>query len=118
MKSNKTKANSLSPIEDVTSRDIPWLVRTLLAVRAGGICEFDGCRNYLLEHPLTLTPGNFAEVAHIVAFKPDGPRGHDGERPIRINDADNLMLLCPTCHKLVDDHPTDYPRKTLEEYKR
>jgi hypothetical protein len=118
MKSNRAKANPLSPIEDVTSRNIPWPVRTLLAVRAGGICEFDGCRNYLLEHPLTLTAGNFAEVAHIVAFKPDGPRGQDGERPININDADNLMLLCPTCHKLVDDHPTDYTRKTLEEYKR
>jgi hypothetical protein len=28
------------------------------------------------------------------------------------------MLLCPQCHKLIDDHPKDYTRRTLTEYKR
>ena len=28
------------------------------------------------------------------------------------------MLLCPQCHKLIDDHPEDYTRRTLTEYKR
>ena len=77
----------------------------MLFVRAGGRCEFDGCNSYLLEHHLTLTEGNFAEIAHVVAFKPDGPRGHEGTRPEEIHDVDNLMLLCPRCHKLIDDHP-------------
>ena len=27
------------------------------------------------------------------------------------------MLLCPGCHKLIDDHPREYTRKTLREYK-
>jgi len=27
------------------------------------------------------------------------------------------MLLCPQCHKLIDDHPNDYSRKALEQYK-
>jgi hypothetical protein len=89
----------------------------MLFVRAGGRCEFDGCNTYLLEHHLTLTDGNFAEIAHVVAFKPDGPRGREGSRPEDINDVNNLMLLCPRCHKLIDDNPQGYTRKTLEEYK-
>ena len=89
----------------------------LLFTRAGGRCEFDGCNKYLLEHYLTLTPGNFAQVAHIVAFSEDGPRGK-GERPSDINDTKNLMLMCPACHKLVDDNPERFTRLTLEGYKK
>jgi len=56
-------------------------------------------------------------MAHIVAFREDGPRGSNGRRPVDINNADNLMLLCPVHHKLIDDHPRDYTRATLESYK-
>src|SRR5260370_41541777 len=28
------------------------------------------------------------------------------------------MLLCPQCHKLIDDKPKDYTRGALSEYKR
>jgi len=106
-----------SPVVPLQTRSIFPLARLALFVRAGGRCEFDGCNRYLLEHPVTLTEGNFAEVAHVVAFKPDGPRGKEGTRPKNINDANNLMLLCPQCHKLIDDHPAEYTRRTLEEYK-
>ena len=104
-----------SPV--TTARGVKPLTRLLLFVRAGGICEFDGCNRYLLEHHVTLTEGVFAEMAHIVAFKPDGPRGRSGARPVDINDVRNLMLLCPTCHKLIDDCPDDYTREALEKYK-
>jgi hypothetical protein len=82
----------------VVSRSIKDLPRLLLFVRAGGRCEFDGCNDYLLQHPLTLIPGNFAQMAHIIAFKEDGPRGNAALRPSYINDVGNLMLLCPQCH--------------------
>lgn len=89
----------------------------LLAVRAGGRCEFGGCNVFLFEHPLTLTAGNFSQFAHIVAFNVRGPRGQTGARPSDINSIENLMLLCPVCHKLVDDHPVQYPRELLEQSK-
>ena len=101
----------------VLVRKIPEPTRLLLCVRAGGRCEFDGHNDYLFEHPITLHQGNFAEMAHIVAFKKAGSRGMKN-RPDDINNVDNLMLLCPTCHKLVDDHPLEYPRERLEGYKR
>jgi hypothetical protein len=100
------------------SRSILPAAKILLAARAGGRCEFAGCNEYLFEHPLTLTDGNFSQHAHIVAFSEDGPRGHEGARPQDINIVDNLMLLCPLCHKLIDDNPGDYARSVLEKYKQ
>jgi SMODS-associated and fused to various effectors sensor domain/HNH endonuclease len=112
-RTNKKQALVVS----VPSRQIASLTRLLLFVRAGGRCQFDGCNEYLLEHPVTLTEGNFGQLAHIVAFSKEGPRGEVSSRPRNINDVNNLMLLCPICHKLIDDHPEQYTVATLEKYK-
>jgi hypothetical protein len=118
-RTNRRKSNRPEPSSAVVtiSRKIAPLTRLLLFVRTGGRCEFDGCNKYLLEHHVTLTEGNFAQMAHIVAFKVAGPRGREGPRLEDINDVGNLMLLCPECHKLIDDHPADFTLKTLREYK-
>ncbi|MEX0909683.1 MAG: SAVED domain-containing protein [Candidatus Paceibacterota bacterium] len=105
-----------SPVTDVT-RSVKANVRLQLCVSGGGRCEFDGCNEYLFEHPLTLTRGNFSEAAHIVAFKENGARGKHEDRPLDINGIDNLMLLCQRCHKLIDDNPGDYSKTALVEYK-
>ncbi len=106
-----------SPVIEVTRRT-SQVTRLLLFVRAGARCQFDGCNEFLLEHPLTVAEGNFAQMAHIVAFSHQGPRGEARPRPVRINDVANLMLLCPQCHKLIDDQPDRYTIGTLEKYKR
>jgi hypothetical protein len=108
-----------SPVTRVNvSRDIRDVTRILLCVRAGGRCEFDGCNKYLFRHHLTHAAENFSQMAHIVAFKPDGPRGRSGRRPKEINSVDNLMLLCPECHHLIDKQHDEYPREVLEKYKQ
>lgn len=112
----RKNADAVSPVTRVT-RDIPAPTRIALFVRAGGRCEFDGCNRYLLEHHLTLKEGNFAQMAHIVAFSLDGPRGKN-RRPQNISDLANLMLVCHPCHKLIDDNPETYPVPVLEGYKQ
>jgi HNH endonuclease len=64
-----------------------------------------------------LQSGNFSEYAHVVAFSDTGPRRHAAGRLDDINEVDNLMLLCATCHKLIDDRPSDYPVEVLRSYK-
>jgi len=56
-------------------------------------------------------------MAHIVAFNEGGPRGKAALRPDYINDVSNLMLLCPQCHKLIDDQPNQYSVSVLQKYK-
>jgi hypothetical protein len=111
----KKKNSTASPVH--TPRNVKPATRILLAVAAGGRCEFAGCNEYLFEHPLTLRDGNFSEMAHVVAFSVDGPRGKDGVRPKDVNELRNLMLLCRRDHKHIDDNPADFPRTVLERYK-
>ena len=113
------KSSPDSAVVKVPSRDISEKTKLILYVIAGGWCEFEGCDNYLIKHPLTHDPGNFAQMAHIVAFKEEGPRGKSANRPKDINALENLMLLCQPCHHLVDkERPQDYPREKLEAFKR
>jgi hypothetical protein len=44
---------------------------------------------------------HIAEAAHIVAEKPDGPRGA-ADRPADIDGLANLVLLCPSDHRIID----------------
>lgn len=88
-----------------------------LVARAGGRCEFRGCNEFLYTHPLTGEVGNFGENAHIVAFREGGPRGDAPDRPIDIDDVDNLMLLCRRDHKLIDDNEDRYTVEELRAHK-
>lgn len=107
-----------SPVEAVTSRSVPAAVKEALIAGSAGRCEFRGCNTYLYAHPLTGEGGNFAEKAHVVAFRKKGPRGDEGERPSDIHGIGNLMLLCAPCHTLIDNNPRQYPREELEAHKR
>lgn len=48
------------------------------------------------------------DEAHIVAESPDGPRGKSPLTREERNRYDNLLLLCKTEHKQVDDQPGTY----------
>jgi hypothetical protein len=118
MSDDDSRKNTAPNSPVVQARGIRPFVQLQIFVRSGGRCEFSGCNKDIMEHPTTLAAGNFAQMAHVVAFKPDGPRGQEGERPIDINNISNLMLLCLDCHHLVDTQPQDYPRAKLEGFKR
>ncbi|SNS44357.1 hypothetical protein SAMN05443665_100470 [Actinomadura meyerae] len=69
------------------------------------------------------TPGgadyHIAEAAHIVAEKPGGPRGAV-DRPADIDGIDNLVLLCPSDHRMIDkgDGRRVWSRRKLLQLKR
>jgi len=109
-----------APVRDVGRRTIGEKRQLLLWVRAGGRCEFDGCNEYLFKHHVTLDAVKLAQIAHIVAFKPGGPRGNDPRRPDDIHAVENLMLLCHRCHALIDDKEMapKYTREQLQRFKQ
>jgi hypothetical protein len=104
-------------VRDV-SRSIPDRTRLMLAVAAGGRCEFAGCNDVLFEHHLTLRGGVFGQNAHIIAYSEDGPRASGESGTAEVHDISNLMLLCPKCHKQVDDEPGRFPVDVLRQYKQ
>lgn len=65
-------------------------------------CQFDGCGEDLSSHFATDEPANYSYLAHIVASSVDGPRGDAVLSPLLADDAENIMLLCDKCHRLID----------------
>ena len=70
-----------------------------------------------MQDDITWQQFNGANIAHIVASSPDGPRG--SEESYDLSDKlENLMLLCPTHHKEVDEDVEQYTVEHLKEIKR
>ena len=88
--------------------------------RSGGICARPGCGVVLYEDPVFFKTRPFGELAHNVAASPDGPRGDAKRSPQFSDDPDNLILLCPNCHTLVDKPgwQQDYPEALLAQWKQ
>lgn len=85
------------------TRYIEQAVQNELWGRAAGRCEFPQCNLPLYRSPVTLERVNVAQKAHIYSFSEDGPRGRGpyGRNGV-INEIENLMLLCHSCHKTID----------------
>ena len=60
---------------------------------------------------------HFAEMAHIIAASPIGPRG-DEKGLVTSDYYENLILLCPTCHTMIDKAPDEFPDGTVIGWKR
>lgn len=98
--------------------DIPDKVKHQLWAASGGRCEYDGCNKSLWGDPLTKAKFSTAYIAHIVAEKPDGPRGDKILSPKLAHEFSNLMLLCDVCHRHIDKHDVaGHPVKLLQNMK-
>jgi hypothetical protein len=57
------------------------------------------------------------DECHIVARKPDGPRGDPSIPETEVDAYSNLILLCKIHHKLIDDQPNTYTSAALRSQK-
>lgn len=89
----------------------------ILGFLSGNRCAFPGCDELLVAKATERDPAAVVgEFAHIVAASSDGPRGSekfDGD----INGHENLILLCPTHHDVVDNQPNTYSSQDLRVWK-
>lgn len=96
-------------LEGIGDMAIGGPARKVLWARSGNLCAYPEC-NQLLTHDLhdeeseTLKASGIplGEEAHIISGRPDGPR-YDPNYPMENADTyENLILLCPTHHRLID----------------
>lgn len=82
-------------------------------------CAFPNCRQPLVAKKTDQDDAKvLGEIAHVVAHEEDGPRG-DEAYPTELRDRyDNLILLCPTHHTLVDKQPNTYSIEELRSWKQ
>lgn len=90
----------------------------LLWGRAASRCAFPDCRIELTQDSqATSSSLPIGEQAHIVAKEPNGPRGESLLTKEERDSYANLILLCPTHHKIIDKNPEDYPVEKLHVFK-
>jgi hypothetical protein len=58
------------------------------------------------------------DECHIVARSPDGPRGDASWTENQLDAQSNLILLCKTHHKLIDDQPNTFNTDILRAIKQ
>ena len=83
---------------------------------AAGFCQNPSCLRALF--PDQDTDFHIAEMAHIIAASDYGPRTNTNADLEYRKSYDNLLILCPTCHRTVDKAPERYPCHQLIQWKR
>ncbi len=78
---------------------------------AASVCSFSLCNKKLIN-----AGSPTGQICHIIAKNLRGPRGKHTISDI--DGIDNLILLCPEHHKIIDDNPDQYTVEVLQTYKR
>lgn len=96
---------------------IPAKTQFKLWLAAGGRCEL--CNDDVYVDGFTLKEGNWSNIAHIISWTPNGPRGDKGLSSKLATDFSNLMLMCAKHADLIDtiNYLKEYPTEKLREMK-
>lgn len=86
---------------------------------SGNQCAHPECTNNVIEPATEKSDAAvIAQICHIYAFSTNGPRGKAGLTNEELNSPENLILLCPNHHVVVDKQHETYPVELLKKWKR
>ena len=94
----------------ISQRDIK-----ILWALSGNCCSFPGCFNELITKETEFSI--LAEMAHIIAQSPGGPRGVSTLSQKERDSYENLILLCPFHHTIIDNDRNTWTVDKLHEIK-
>lgn len=91
----------------------------ILFALSGNQCAYPECANNIIEPATEYSPELVTgQISHIYAIRKKGPRGKPGLTQEELNSPENLILLCPTHHAIVDGQHKSYPPEMLKHWKR
>ncbi len=99
-----------------TRKAIPTEIRLRLFASSAGHCQRPECLDSLYPEELNGFK-HIAEMAHVLPHGKLGPRSTEAAEEYEADSFENLILLCPTCHTIIDKNPDAYPRQILLEWK-
>jgi len=83
--------------------------RHVLYFRSGNQCAFPRCNRELVEEKAESDKHSIVGIiCHIKGQKPRSARYDPNMSDEERNGVDNLVVFCPTHHKIVDDQPNEY----------
>jgi len=100
------------------SRKYPPADVKILYGLAAARCAFSHCRQELvLEETAKDKTKQIGEIAHIIAHSEGGPRFDPSYPKENLDSYENWVLLCPTCHNIVDSQEGKYDVQFLRALK-
>lgn len=92
--------------------------KEMLWMRSGGYCQNPGCHNDFIVFFQDGTLSSIDELAHIIGKSNNGPRGESNMDTVERDEYDNIILLCPICHTLIDKSTKQFPVEMLLNWKQ
>lgn len=89
--------------------------RNKLFANSGGFCQRPECNENLFK-TFTKTEIHIAEIAHIISVN-DGARSVKKLTATEKGSYENLILLCPNCHTIIDKAEADFPEDLIKKWK-
>ncbi len=99
-------------------RRIPIATQRILWASSGGYCQNPSCNTDLFAFFESGDITSIEELAHIIGFSTNAARGKSKLSKGQRNSFDNIILLCPTCHTLIDKAKKHYSVSILGRWKR
>jgi hypothetical protein len=101
----------------MSSTSIPDRVKRLIWSRSAGYCQRPSCNADVFCFFADGSVTSIDELAHIIAEKSGGPRGASELTTNERSTFENILLLCPSCHTLIDKNPEKFPVDVLLGWK-
>lgn len=93
-------------------------IKVLFAL-SGNQCAHPDCTNLVIEPATEQSDVHVAaQICHIYAISSNGPRGKSGLDQKELNSPENLILLCPHHHGIVDGQHETYSVTQLKKWKQ
>jgi hypothetical protein len=107
--SEKTEARLIPVLRRRLQPHVNAQTRRQAFIRAGFKCSFPGCG-------VPFGEDGIGEIAFIANPNPNGPRyDPDLERTDAVG-INNLVVLCPTHHRMIDASPSEYPVQLIKSW--
>jgi hypothetical protein len=91
----------------------------ILLIKSGNRCAMPDCRKEIIVDGNARDSASIvAEMAHIKGEKPNSARYDASMSDEARNEHSNLIFVCPSCHKKIDDQFNTYTVEKLFEIKR
>jgi len=98
---------------------IPPRDQKILCTRSGNRCALSDCHKELVKNKTENDPESMIGVmAHIKGEKEGASRYDPNMTDKERQSYENLILLCGSCHKIIDDQPNKYTVEELLQIKR
>jgi len=97
---------------------IPAVTKLRLFSEAAGRCQRPACLRPLFPAEMG-GDKHIAEMAHVIPSGETGPRHEESPSgDYEVDSFENLILLCPSCHAIIDKDPAGFSRSTILDWKR